>query len=164
MTSGQDSFALGRAFATTIKYHFGDEVDVLYGPACKGIPLAVMAAQYYGGLCGRDTHWCFDRPAVEGDPLRMYGGDVNERRVVIIDDVLASGDTIREAISALKLAGGMVLGACVLVDQRERNKNGHYAVDSIDRDTGVKVVSCAAIGDLVQKLAAKLPNDERDAA
>jgi orotate phosphoribosyltransferase len=164
LCSGQDAFTVGRAMAQTVRYYFGDEVDVLFGPPYKGAPVAVLGANYYSLLVGRDTDWAFNRkePKEYAEGGVTVGGRLGpERNVVIVDDMLVEGQDIRDAISLVKLTGANVRGVVTLVDRCERSKGKYFSV-GIEQDTGVPVRTCAAITELIRRIdPVGLPPDQR---
>ncbi len=164
LCAGHDMFELGKAFGVTLRHHFGEEVDVLLAAGTAAIPSAVTATHYYALLTGHATEWAYIRPTPDVFALRplLAGAEVKlERRVVIVDDILTTGVSLRAAIALAKATDATVVGAVVLVDRRERVTGNRYAASEITRETGVKVVSCATVGELAKKIPSLL-SDERD--
>lgn len=139
--SGRDGFVIGRAIATTVRMEFGDEVDVFFCPNYAAIPFMVYAAQYYSLLVGRDTEWCFPRGNKE------YTGAVlnTEKRTVILDDTINTGETLLHAIQFMERIKLTPLGCCLLVD-RERLKKRTIGINQL------RVTNCTTLPDILKKL------------
>ncbi len=164
LSRGVDQFCLGRAYALTINRVFGGEVGVLIGTP-KGLPFAVIASQYYGHMCNHNAAWGYCLQGTVVNPVITAGAQLDEySNVVIVDDILANGTDLRETISHVKKSGAKVLGAVTLIDRKEKSKGQRLAASDIERDTGVKVASCATITEIMKKIEpGKIPEDKRDA-
>jgi orotate phosphoribosyltransferase len=158
--TGAQVARLGRFYAETIAATFGRDVDVLFGPAYKGIPLAVTTAIALQEHHGHDVGFCFDRKEAkdhgEGGVLighQLADGD----RVVIVEDVTTAGTSVRATIPVLRAAADVeVLGLVVGVDRRERGTHGdHSALDELAEDLGLTTVSLVTIDDVVEYLAGR---------
>lgn len=127
--TGSQLMRLGEYYAQAIHANFGDDFDVLFGPAYKGIPLAVVTAIAYYKLYGKEVKYCSDRKeakdhgADKGDLLgyKIKDGD----RVVIIEDVTTSGKSIEETYPKIKAQetteGGIkIVGEIVSLNRMER--------------------------------------------
>jgi orotate phosphoribosyltransferase len=169
---GGDLARLGRAYAATIRARFGDGIQVVFGPAYKGIPLALAAAQEYERQLGRPVGWTYDRKEAKdhGDGGLFVGAAlVPGIRVVIVDDVLTAGTALRESLAKLKPTGVEVRGAVVAVDRQEKGAGQRTAIEEIAAELGVEVAPIIRIGDAVEHLAANpvdgrqvLAADDRD--
>ncbi len=96
---------LGRYYAEAVKNSYGMDFDVLFGPAYKGIPLAVTTAAAFSELYGKDVRYCSNRKEVKdhGDTGILLGSKLNDGdRVVIIEDVTTSGKSIEETFPIIK--------------------------------------------------------------
>jgi orotate phosphoribosyltransferase len=115
---------LGRFYAAAIADVFGDGVDVLFGPAYKGIPLAVTTAIALAEEHGHDVGFCFDRKEAKdhGEGGWLVGHQLRDGdRVVIVEDVTTAGTSVRATIPLLRATAGVeVVGLVVGVDRRER--------------------------------------------
>ncbi|WP_332665265.1 orotate phosphoribosyltransferase, partial [Aeromicrobium sp.] len=142
--------ALGRFYATAID-RSGIEFDVLLGPAYKGIPIASAAAVQLSEQLGRDVPWCFNRkePKDHGEGGLIVGSPL-EGRVLIVDDVITAGTAIREVMDIVDSAGAEVAGVIVAVDRQERGTGELSAIQEVERDFGVPVVSIIDFGQIVQ--------------
>jgi orotate phosphoribosyltransferase len=154
--SGAQLATLGRFYAATIEEAFGDGVDVLFGPAYKGIPLAVTAGIALAERHGRDIGICFDRKEVkdhgEGGSLighQLHDGD----RVVIIEDVTTAGTSVRHSVPLLRAQADVeVVGLVVGVDRRERGSTDRSALAELADEYGLRTVALATIDDIVAHL------------
>ncbi len=156
---GGDLARLGAAYAHTIHARFGADVQVVFGPAYKGIPLALAASQAYEGLAGRSVGWTYDRKEAKdhGDGGLFVGAPlIPGTTVVIVDDVLTAGTAMRETFAKLKPLGVRILGAVVAVDRQEKGqekgKGSQTALEEIAADTGITVAPIITITEAVAHL------------
>jgi orotate phosphoribosyltransferase len=145
---GGDLTALGRAYAATISDRFGGDVQVVFGPAYKGIPLALAAAQAYQLQVGRPVGWAYDRKEAKdhGDGGLFVGAPLTPgTSVVIVDDVLTAGTALRESLAKLAPTGVAIRGAVVAVDRQEKGQGQLTAIEEITRDLAVPVTAIISI-------------------
>jgi orotate phosphoribosyltransferase len=123
--------------------------DMLFGPAYKGIPLAAgttiaLAEQ------GRNVPYCFNRKEAKdhGEGGTTVGAKL-QGRVLIIDDVISAGTSVRESIDLIKAAGATPCGVVIALDRKERGQGELSAVQEVQRDYGIPVVSIASLDDLL---------------
>lgn len=164
---GGDLARLGAAYAHTIRARFGDAVEVVFGPAYKGIPLALAASQEYERLVGRGIGWTYDRKEAKdhGDGGLFVGAPLKSgTKLVIVDDVLTAGTAMRETFAKLKPLGVEIVGAVVAVDRQEKGLGKRTALEEIAAETGIRVVPIVTISEAVAHLAAdgRLPSVEAD--
>jgi orotate phosphoribosyltransferase len=155
-TGGQVA-ELGRLYAAAIADAFGDGVDVLFGPAYKGIPLAVTTAIALETHHGHDVGFCFDRKETKdhGEGGSLVGHQLRDGdRVVIVEDVTTAGTSIRETVPKLRAAADIELvGLVVGVDRRERGTRADVsALDELADDLGLRTVALATVDDIVEHL------------
>ncbi|MDX1659269.1 MAG: orotate phosphoribosyltransferase [Nitriliruptorales bacterium] len=121
--TGEQAWTLGRAYADAIVASFGTDFDVLFGPAYKGIPLAVATAVALAVEHGLDVGYCFDRKEAKdhGEGGVLVGHDLRDGdRVVIVEDVTTAGTSIRETVPKLRAAADVQLvGLMIAVDRQE---------------------------------------------
>ena len=154
---GGDLARLGRAYAATIRAHFGNGVEVVFGPAYKGIFLALAAAAEYERLLGRSVGWCYDRKEAKthGDGGLFIGAPLTtSTKVVIVDDVLTAGTALRESLAKLAPTGVQVLGAVVAIDRQEKGQGSLTAIEEIKRDLGITVAPIITISEAADFLVA----------
>ena len=152
---GGDLARLGAAYAHTIHARFGADVQVVFGPAYKGIPLALAASQAYEQLTGHGTGWTYDRKEAKdhGDGGLFVGAPLAAgTTVVIVDDVLTAGTAMRETFAKLKPLGVRILGAVVAVDRQEKGRGNQTALEEIASETGISVAPIITISEAVVHL------------
>lgn len=149
-----DLLSLGAAYADAIRRLIDSDVDIVFGPAYKGIPLALGTAQAYAQQTGRDVGWCYDRKEVKdhGDRGSFVGAPLeNGARVVVVDDVLTAGTALRESLTKLQPQNVTVVGAIVSVDRMEAGPGGTgTAIEELRAESGVPVhaiIDIAAVAD-----------------
>ncbi len=130
-------------------------VETLFGPAYKGIPLAVSAVTALSRN-GVDVAYCFDRKEVKdhGEGGMFIGKQlVDGEKVVIIDDVMTSGKALRESMPKLKSAADVnVTGMVITVDRMEKGQGDMSAVQEVKRDFGIDVYSIVTIADIIEAI------------
>jgi orotate phosphoribosyltransferase len=143
--------ALGEAYADRILAE-GIEFDVLFGPAYKGIPIAVAAAEALARR-GRDAAWAFNRKEAKshGEGGQFVGAPVRGR-VLVVDDVLTAGTAVREATGLITAAGATVAGVVIALDRQERAEDGGTAVSALRASLGAPVVSILTLQNVIDYL------------
>ena len=116
---------LGEFYARAVHDNFGDEADVFFGPAYKGIPLAVCTAEAYSSLYGKEIRYCSNRKEAKdhgADKGMLLGSPLNDGdKVIIIEDVTTSGKSIEETYPLIMAqAKVQVVGEIVSLDRMER--------------------------------------------
>jgi orotate phosphoribosyltransferase len=155
-TTGGQMARLGEFYAEAINARFKNGFNVLFGPAYKGIPLAVSAAGALYRLHGRDVMVCFNRKEAkdhgEGGSIighKPAAGD----RVVIVDDVITAGTSVRESAALLTAVPGVTLcGLAVSVDRMEKGPSGSSALAEASRVYGMDAIAIVSIEDVVSYL------------
>jgi orotate phosphoribosyltransferase len=142
LADGALTYELGRYYAQKIKEVYGSDFDAVYGPAYKGIPLAVATCIALQKEHGINKPWIFDRKEkkLHGDRGAFVGGELDiGAKVVLVDDVMTTGGTKVEAIEKLKGAlNAEVIGVIISVDRMEIVKN-KTAVEELAELSGVQV-------------------------
>lgn len=134
--TGSQLMRLGEYYARAIHENYGDEFDVLFGPAYKGIPLSVATVIAYAELYGREIRYCSNRKEAKdhGDAGILLGSRIKDGdRVVIIEDVTTSGKSIEETYPIVKGQGDVeIVGLMVSLDRMEKGQGGEEsALDEI---------------------------------
>lgn len=147
---------LGGFYAECIKSN-GIEADTLFGPAYKGVPLAVTASVALYNKFGIDVNYCFDRKEAKdhGEGGMFVGKQLCDgEKVVIIEDVMTSGKALREVLPKLKGAADVSVTAMVItVDRMEKALNSeNSAVQDAYSEFGVKVYSIVTINDIIDAI------------
>lgn len=129
------------------------QFDMLFGPAYKGIPLATSAACAFQRLYGQTVPVGFDRKEVKdhGDQGQTYGAPI-EGRVLLVDDVVSSGITVRCSVDLIRLLGATPVGLLILMDRGERGQGQLSAVQELEEHCGIPVISVARASDFHQFL------------
>lgn len=154
--TGEQLAKLGGFYAECIKENNID-VETLFGPAYKGIPLAVSATVALYNKFGIDVSYCFDRkePKDHGEGGMFVGKALADgEKVVIIDDVMTSGKAMRESLPKLKSAADVnVTGMVITVDRMEKGLNTNdSAVQEVYKEFGIKVYSIVTINDIIDAI------------
>ena len=152
-------FATGYAAAKLGRYYADAamasdiEFDMLFGPAYKGIPLVTITAAALAEQHGVDLPFCFNRKEAKlyGDGGDIVGSPV-EGRVLIIDDVITAGTAMREAIAAIRQAGGEPVGTLIALDRQEKGTGDLSAVQEAKQSLGINVTSIIRLDDLIAYL------------
>lgn len=150
--SGLALAKLGRYYAEAVK-DAGLTFDVLFGPAYKGIPIASAAAIALADQHGEDIPWCFNRKEAKahGEGGSLVGAPL-EGNVLIIDDVITAGTAIREVMEIISTTPATPAGVLVALDRQERGKGELSAIQEVERDFKIPVVSVVTLAQLVEYL------------
>lgn len=148
---------LGRHYAAHIASRGLDHIDVVFGPAYKGIPLAVATASALYSEHQRNVGFTFDRKEVKdhGDGGIMVGFPLKDgTRLIIVEDVITAGTTLRAILPLLsKVAKVDVVGTVISVDRCEKGSAELSAVQEVEQTLGVKVYPIVTIRDIVGYLS-----------
>ncbi|HET7832618.1 MAG TPA: orotate phosphoribosyltransferase [Gallionella sp.] len=127
----------------------GIQFDMLFGPAYKGIPLAAGTAIALSEQ-GRNAPYCFNRKEAKdhGEGGTTVGAKL-QGRVLIIDDVISAGTSVRESIELIRAAGAEPCGVVIALDRMERGQGELSAVQEVQRSYGIPVVPIATLDDLL---------------
>ena len=155
--TGAQMSKLGKYYAECLKNNVGEDFDVLFGPAYKGIPLATVTACALYTEYGIDKPYCFNRKEVKdhGEGGMFVGKKLADgEKVIIIDDVMTSGKALRESMPKLKSAADVnVTGMVITVDRMEKALDTDLsAVEQAYKDFGVKVYSIVNINDIIKAI------------
>lgn len=139
--TGSQLRRLGQYYAKAIHNHYGDDFDVLFGPAYKGIPLSVATTMAFSELYGKEIRYCSNRKEVKdhGDTGILLGSKIQDGdRIVIIEDVTTSGKSIEETVPILQSQGKVeILGLMVSLNRMERGlSSDSSALDEIQAKYG----------------------------
>ena len=131
----------------------GVEFDMLFGPAYKGIPLATAIACEYAHR-QRDLPFAFNRKEAKdhGEGGTLIGAPL-KGRVLILDDVISAGTSVRESVELIRAAGATPAGVVIALDRMERGKGTLSAVQEVKENFGIPVIAVATLEDLIGYLA-----------
>lgn len=156
--TGEQLHRLGLYYAQAINNRFGLDFDVVFGPAYKGIPLAVVTAMALQELYGKEVRYCCNRKEVKdhgADAGNLLGSDLHDGdRVVMVEDVTTSGKSIDETYPLLKAAGQVeVAGLVVSLNRMEVGRDGvKTAQEEIEERYGFPVASIVTMAEVVECL------------
>ena len=160
--TGSQLKRLGEYYAKAIHHNFGDDFDVFFGPAYKGIPLAVVTAVAYSELYGKEVKYCCDRKEEKdhgADKGALLGYKIKDGdRVVIIEDVTTSGKSIEETYPKIKAQettqGGIkIVGEIVSLNRMEKAPDSDKAaLDVITEKYGFPAKAIVSMADVVDAL------------
>lgn len=150
--SGLALAKLGRYYAAAID-EAAVEFDVLFGPAYKGIPLAAAAAIALSNDYDRDVPYVFNRKEAKshGEGGNLVGAPL-EGRVMIIDDVITAGTAIREVMQIINDADATPAAVMIALNRMERGKGELSAIQEVERDYAMQVISIVSLEDVVEYL------------
>lgn len=146
---------LGEFYARAIHDQYGEDFDVLFGPAYKGIPLAVTTAIAFSDLYGKEVRYCSDRKeekdhgADKGSFLgtKLQDGD----RVVMIEDVTTSGKSMEETVPKVRGAADVkIVGLMVSLDRHEKGKGTKTALKEVSELYGFPTAAIVSMPEVIE--------------
>jgi orotate phosphoribosyltransferase len=152
---GKALAALGQCYAAAI-VESGIEFDVLFGPAYKGITLAAATSVALAEHHDLDVPYCFNRKEAKshGEGGTIVGAPL-EGRVLIIDDVITAGTAIREVMAMVDAVDAQSAGVVIGLDRKERGNTDKSAIQEVEQQFGIPVVSIIDIDDILAYLGGK---------
>lgn len=150
--TGHKLARLGQFYARAIA-DSGIAFDMIYGPAYKGVPLACATTMAIGD---RDVPYAFNRKEV-----KKYGeggiivGHPLQGKVLIVDDVISAGTSIRESVQIIRTAGAQPVGVAIALNRQERGEGTTSAVQEVETTLGLRVISIVALDTLLDYLDGK---------
>lgn len=132
--------------------------DVLYGPAYKGIPLVSSASIAYAQLTGNDTPFAFNRKESKdhGEGGMLVGSEL-KGKVLILDDVITAGTSVRESIEIIQTAGATPCGVLIALDRQEKGQNQLSAIQEVEQNYGIPVYAIIALNNIIEYLEQNQP-------
>ena len=154
--TGSQLCRLGEYYAKAIHDCYGDDFDVLFGPAYKGIPLSVATTIAFHNLYGKEIRYCSNRKEVKdhGDTGILLGSPIQDQdRVVIIEDVTTSGKSIEETFPIIQAQGKVeIIGLMVSLNRMEKGKGDKSALAEIEELYGFKTGAIVTMQEVVEHL------------
>ncbi|RDL43273.1 orotate phosphoribosyltransferase [Marinomonas piezotolerans] len=152
-SSGQALAKLGRFYAAAL-VEADVSFDVLFGPAYKGIPLATTTAVALYDHHDIDTPYVFNRKEAKdhGEGGSLVGAPL-QGDIMIIDDVITAGTAIREVMDIINKAGAKPAGVLIALNRQERGRGELSAIQEVERDFSMPVVSIVSLNDIMTYLA-----------
>ena len=155
-STGEQLVTLGRFYAEAIQRSFPERIDVLFGPAYKGIPLVAATAMMLAASFDRQVAYCFNRKEVKnhGEGGTLIGHRLRENEtVVIVEDVTTAGTSIRESIPLLcKAAPVKVIGLIISVDRMERGTTPQSALAQLREEFHIRTVTIVNLTEIMEHL------------
>jgi orotate phosphoribosyltransferase len=132
----------------------GVAFDILYGPAYKGIPLACATSMALSRLSGADCPYAFNRKeAKDHGEGGLIVGRALAGRVLVIDDVITAGTSVRESVAIIRAAGAELAGVVIALDRQERGPSGGSAVAEVREALGCPVHAIVGLDQIIARLA-----------
>ena len=164
--TGSQLKRLGEYYAKAIHNKYGDDFDVLFGPAYKGIPLSVVTAVAYSELYGKEGRYCSDRKEEKdhgADKGSFLGSKLKDGdRVIMIEDVTTSGKSMEETVPKVRNAAEVeIVGLIVSLDRMEVGKGGvKCALEEVKDLYGFDTSAIVTMAEVVECLYNKEVNGQ----
>ena len=131
----------------------GVKTDILYGPAYKGIPLVSSASIAYAELTNSDIPFAFNRKEAKdhGEGGSLVGSSL-QGNVLILDDVITAGTSVRESVEIINHAGAHPCGVLIALDRQEKGQNEISAIQEVRQTYGIPVVSIISLIEIIEYL------------
>lgn len=157
--TGQAVAKLGRFYAEAIQ-NADVDYDVIFGPAYKGIPIATSMAVALADKFGVDKPFAFNRKEAKdhGEGGTLVGAELLGK-VLIVDDVITAGTAVREVMALLEKLDATPAAVLVAMDRQERGSGDLSAIQEVEQQFGIPVVSIVTMSDLVEFLGEDSEND-----
>ena len=150
--TGESINFLARSYIATIAIMEGNVFpDVIFGAAYKGIPIATAIVKTIGGNIG----FAYDRKEAKdhGEGGDIVGAPIDGMDVVIVDDAMSTGKSLRKAVLNIRARRGNVTGCVIAFDRQEMGEDGDQsAIREFENDFGIPVRSIANLADLIDEL------------
>ncbi|MCB0338542.1 MAG: orotate phosphoribosyltransferase [Bdellovibrionales bacterium] len=155
--TGKKIFELGKHYAAHIEQNIGSDYDLLFGPAYKGVPLAVATASALYAQFGREVGYCFDRKEEKshGDKGKLVGYPISDgSKIILVEDVITAGTTLKEIVPFLRnIADITIVSVVIAVNRCERGSSNIGAVEEIGAELGVKIDPLVTVHDIFKYLS-----------
>ncbi len=164
--TGSQLMGLGEYYAKAIHNTYGDDFDVLFGPAYKGIPISVVTAEAYSRLYGKEIRYCSDRKEEKdhgADKGSFLGSKLKDGdRVVMIEDVTTSGKSMEETVPKVRGAADVtIVGLMVSLNRMEVGSGGEKsALEEIKEKYGFDAHAIVSMADVIEHLYNKPYNGQ----
>lgn len=155
--TGSQLKKLGEYYAKAIHDTYGDDFDVLFGPAYKGIPISVVTAIAYSELYGKEVRYCSDRKEEKdhgADKGSFLGSSLKDGdRVIMIEDVTTSGKSMEETVPKVRGAADVeIKGLMVSLNRMEKGTGEKSALEEIQEKYGFPASAIVSMSDVVECL------------
>ena len=158
--TGNQLKRLGEYYAKAIVDQYGLDFDVLFGPAYKGIPLAVATVIAFDHLYGKEVRYCSDRKELKDHGADM-GGFLGTKlqdgdRVIMIEDVTTSGKSMEETVPKVRNAANVeIIGLMVSLNRNEKGKGNKTALKEVSELYGFKTAAIVSMPEVIEYLEEK---------
>ncbi|RHT00807.1 orotate phosphoribosyltransferase [Firmicutes bacterium AM41-11] len=159
--TGQQLMKLGEYYAKAIVDTYGTDFDVLFGPAYKGIPLAVVTAIAMHTLYGKEVRYCSDRKEAKdhgADKGGFLGSKLQDGdRVIMIEDVTTSGKSMEETVPKVRSAANVeIVGLMVSLNRNEKGKGNNTALKEVSELYGFPTAAIVSMPEVIAYLGDQL--------
>jgi orotate phosphoribosyltransferase len=158
--TGEQLAKLGQFYAQAL-IHANIPVDVLFGPAYKGIPLVTATAIAYYTITGEDIPLAFNRKEAKdhGEGGSLVGAPLTGK-VLILDDVITAGTSVRESVTLIKAAGATPAGVLIALDRQEQGQNQTSAISDVEQTFNMPVIAIITLADIIAFLSTDPANNK----
>jgi orotate phosphoribosyltransferase len=145
---------LGHFYAQAL-LQSGLKPDILYGPAYKGIPLVSATSIAYAALTDSDIPFAFNRKEAKdhGEGGTLVGAPL-QGRVLILDDVITAGTSVRESVEMIRQARAIPAGVLIALDRQEKGQNDISAIQEVSEQFNMPVISIITLDNIIEYLTA----------
>lgn len=165
LNSGGKIYSVGKFYADHIITKFDTPPTLIFGPAYKGIPLAIATSSAYCRIAGQDVFYSFDRKEEKdhGDKGGYVGKNPSSGdKLVLVEDVITAGTTLKSIIPKLKLINNLeILGVVIAVDRCEIGTGTQSAVKQLEDELKIKITPIVTIFDIISFLKTDAKNNSR---
>ena len=162
--TGSQLMKLGEFYAKAIHAAYGDDFDVIFGPAYKGIPISVATTIAYSRLYGKEVRYCSNRKEAKdhGDVGILLGSPIKDGdRVVVVEDVTTSGKSMEETIPIVRAQGDVtIIGLMVSLNRCEKGKGEKTALEEIKELYGFETNAIVSMDEIIDYLVEKKVIDD----
>lgn len=162
--TGSQLMKLGEFYAKAIHAAYGDDFDVIFGPAYKGIPISVATTIAYSRLYGKEVRYCSNRKEAKdhGDVGILLGSPIKDGdRVVVVEDVTTSGKSMEETIPIVRAQGDVtIIGLMVSLNRCEKGKGEKTALEEIKDLYGFETNAIVSMDEIIDYLVEKKVIDD----
>ena len=151
---------LGHFYAQAL-LQSGIQPDILYGPAYKGIPLVSATSIAYAQITGGDIPFAFNRKEAKdhGEGGSLVGAPLNGK-VIILDDVITAGTSVRESVEIINHAGATPAGVLIALDRQEKGLNECSAIQEVQDRYAMPVVAIITLANIIDYLKASAADEQ----
>lgn len=148
--TGAQLAKLGQFYAKALMQS-GINPDILYGPAYKGIPLVSATSIAYANIACKDMPFAFNRKEIKdhGEGGSLVGAPL-QGRVLILDDVITAGTSIKESVDIIKSVGATPIGVLIALDRQEKGRQEISAIQEVSQLFNMPVISIIKLADIVE--------------